>query len=264
MAAPATTSSSLSSSSSAPLRQRHSKTEKPPATPTSNEDRTTITALDVLRMAGGLLLLSSLLSYLITSTIFWGGSTAQIRRQLWLARTAILGPLELTDAELAQYDGRDAGRAVYIGLNGSIYDVSAGRERYSPGGSYGFFAGRDATRAFVTGCFGEDLTWDLRGVEEMFVPVDDDGDEGEGEEGGLTKAQVKIRREREVREAKRRVQEAVQHWEGFFRNSDRYFYVGRVVGREGWEERVERRGLCEKARGLRPKRKKGDGDGEGK
>jgi hypothetical protein len=31
----------------------------------------------------------------------------------------------------------------------------------------------EATRAFVTGCFKEDLTNDLRGVEIMFLPVED-------------------------------------------------------------------------------------------
>jgi hypothetical protein len=34
------------------------------------------------------------------------------------------------------------------------------------GGAYNIFTGRDATRAFVTGCFLEHLTHDLRGLSE--------------------------------------------------------------------------------------------------
>lgn len=35
------------------------------------------------------------------------------------------------------------------------------------------FAGADASRAFVTGCFKEDRKPDMRGVEEMYLPQDD-------------------------------------------------------------------------------------------
>ena len=46
-----------------------------------------------------------------------------------------------------------------------MYDVSANRRMYGPGGGYGFFSGKDAARAFVTGCFKEDLTHDIRGLD---------------------------------------------------------------------------------------------------
>lgn len=58
-----------------------------------------------------------------------------------------------------------------MAVNGTVYDVSAAPSTYGPGGPYHIFAGRDATRAFVTGCFQQDLTPDIRGVEEMFMPV---------------------------------------------------------------------------------------------
>ncbi|KAH0541541.1 hypothetical protein FGG08_004016 [Glutinoglossum americanum] len=232
------------------------KTSQPHTTP-DEEDKTHISLLDILRMALGLLLLSTLLSYFITSTPFWTHVPPSLTHQLALLRRRLRGPLALTDAQLARYDGSDPELPIYVAVNASIYDVSAGRAFYGPGGSYSFFAGRDASRAFVTGCFGEDLTWDLRGVEEMFLPV------GEDEEG-LSRGEVKVRREREMREAKRQVHGAVEHWVKFFEGSGKYFFVGKVVGREGWEERVERRGLCERAKELRPKRKKeGDGKEEG-
>lgn len=50
-----------------------------------------------------------------------------------------------------------------------MFDVTPGRWVYGPRGSYHFFAGRDASRAYVTGCFETHLTHDLRGlsVEEV-------------------------------------------------------------------------------------------------
>lgn len=60
-----------------------------------------------------------------------------------------------------------------MAINGTIYDVSNGRKHYGPGGSYHFFAGADASRGFVTGCFDTDRTPDMRGVEEMYLPLDD-------------------------------------------------------------------------------------------
>src|SRR5205814_4778334 len=65
------------------------------------------------------------------------------------------------------YDGTNPDLPIYLAINGTIFDVSASRHIYGPGGSYHFFAGHDATRAYVTGCFTEDITPDLRGVEEM-------------------------------------------------------------------------------------------------
>lgn len=106
---------------------------------------------------------------------------------------------------------------------------------------YSFFAGRDASRAFVTGCFEEDLVGDLRGVEEMFLGV---GEGVDGVEGGE-------RREREWRVARQMVVDTVKGWEKLFDGGKggAYFRVGKVVREEGWEERLGPvRELCEKAR----------------
>ena len=55
--------------------------------------------------------------------------------------------------------------------SGDVYDVSANRRVYGPKGSYSFFAGKDAARAFVTGCFKEDLTHDVRGLDPSQLEV---------------------------------------------------------------------------------------------
>lgn len=135
-------------------------------------------------------------------------------------------------------------------MNGSIYDVSASRHTYGPGGSYHFFAGRDAARGFITGCFQEDLTPDLRGVEEMYIPIDDP-------EEKLSKTERKIRREKDLRAAKKRVEGGISHWAEVFKgDSGRpYFWVGEIVREEGWLEKLPKRELCQDAKAGRPLRK---------
>ena len=58
-----------------------------------------------------------------------------------------------------------------LSILGKVYDVTAGRWVYGPRGTYHFFAGRDASRAYVTGCFETHLTHDVRGLtfEELQV-----------------------------------------------------------------------------------------------
>ena len=128
---------------------------------------------------------------------------------------------------------------------------------------YWFFGGRDATRAFVTGCFEEDLVGDLRGVERMFLPVGEEGEEEEEERGGEEGSgdeEGKRRREMEWRVARERVAVTVRGWEKLFDGGKggAYFRAGKVVREEGWEERLGPvRELCEKAKRGRVKRGQG-------
>ncbi|XP_077898815.1 neuferricin isoform X2 [Ictidomys tridecemlineatus] len=57
--------------------------------------------------------------------------------------------------ELARYRGRPGDPGLYLALLGRVYDVSSGRRHYEPGAPYSGFAGRDASRAFVTGDYTE-------------------------------------------------------------------------------------------------------------
>jgi predicted heme/steroid binding protein len=169
------------------------------------------------------------------------------------------GELLLTDAELSLYNGTDPSLPIYLALNGTIYDVSAGPKHYGPGGSYHFFAGKDATRAFVTGCFDTDLVGDLRGVEEMFMPLDLDEaptfEEGVDEEEKKRKrGEWKSKREQARRKAKARVREIVEQWRETYDKGKggKYFKVGRVNRPNGYEGEPKLE-LCNKAKLSRPK-----------
>jgi predicted heme/steroid binding protein len=50
-----------------------------------------------------------------------------------------------TQAELALYNGSDPTKPIYLGMNGLVYDVTAGREYYQPGGTYHWLAGKDSS-----------------------------------------------------------------------------------------------------------------------
>lgn len=75
-----------------------------------------------------------------------------------------------TPRALLEYNGEN-GQPVYLAVNKKVYDVTAGRNFYGPGGPYENFAGRDATRGLACQSFDEDmLTKDLDG------PLDDCSD----------------------------------------------------------------------------------------
>lgn len=63
----------------------------------------------------------------------------------------------MTAAELSAYNGALSDDGVttaplYICIKGRIYDVTAGERFYGPDGKYHLFVGKDATRAYATGC----------------------------------------------------------------------------------------------------------------
>ncbi|KAF4622195.1 hypothetical protein D9613_009366 [Agrocybe pediades] len=66
-----------------------------------------------------------------------------------------------TPKTLEPFNGRDGGR-ILLAINGTVFDVTAGRNFYGPNGMYGNFAGRDASRGMAKQSF------DL----EMLTPVD--------------------------------------------------------------------------------------------
>ncbi|KAG6013272.1 hypothetical protein E4U43_007381 [Claviceps pusilla] len=207
--------------------------------------------VDVLRVLSFLLIASCGLSYVISGgdSFFWGmkNKPSYLRLDWWKAQ--LNGPIYMTEQQLLAHDGRDPSKPLYLAINGTIYDVSNGRRMYGPGGSYHFFAGRDAARGFVTGCFAEDQTADLRGVEEMFLPLDDPE-----VDKAWTAAEMEQLRAEEMARAKERAYNALKHWVDFFANSKKYTMVGRVKREEGWLDKLPRRGLCAQAQQGRVKR----------
>ncbi|KIM83900.1 hypothetical protein PILCRDRAFT_24638, partial [Piloderma croceum F 1598] len=93
---------------------------------------------------------------------------------------------------LAEFDGSNEGRPIYVAIDHDVYDVSNNRGTYGPGGSYHHMAGIDAARSFATGCFATHRTHDIR---------------------GLTDSEL----------------QGLEHWKQFFANHKSYFKVGKVV-----------------------------------
>ncbi|KAK3370861.1 hypothetical protein B0T24DRAFT_627218 [Lasiosphaeria ovina] len=207
--------------------------------------------LDVLRVITFLFFASCGLSYLISSgeTFFWGMKESPNYMKMDWWKSQFRGPLYLTPAELAAFDGSDPSKPIYLAINGTIYDVSANARTYGPGGSYQYFAGCDASRAYVTGCFAEDRTPDMRGVEDMYLPLDDPAVDRH-----WTKAQLDELRAAEREEALRRVHEGLLHWVNFFASNKKYPFVGYVRRPDGWPGTEPVRRLCDVAASQRKPR----------
>ncbi|KAH7916143.1 cytochrome b5-like heme/steroid binding domain-containing protein [Hygrophoropsis aurantiaca] len=93
---------------------------------------------------------------------------------------------------LAQFDGADEDKPIYLAIDHVVYDVSSNRRTYGPGGSYHHMAGVDAARSFGTGCFATHRTHDLRGLSDSEL-------------------------------------KSVDHWKKFFTEHKSYFKVGKVI-----------------------------------
>lgn len=152
---------------------------------------------DIFRILFGILVLNFALSYYITGSPLWGNQTklTNVRYLQFEASRILRGGdyITLTDDELAKYNGVNKSLPIYVAVAGRVYDVSANPLTYGPGGPYSFFSGRDAARAFVTGCFQTDLTHDLRGLDQEKAKAD------------------------------------VAGWQRFFDKNHKYWYVGQVV-----------------------------------
>lgn len=131
------------------------------------EDHEKFGVVDLIRLLGGVLLLNALASYWFTNSTMWGvklGRYLDLRYYQYL----ITGEkLNITMGELLLFDGSDPKLPIYVGVNGVLFDVTASRNVYGPGGSYHGFAGNDGARLFHNGCFHrkDQLTYDLRGLD---------------------------------------------------------------------------------------------------
>lgn len=80
-----------------------------------------------------------------------------------------------TGAELKNFDGRPGSKGLYLAILGLVFNVKKGKKHYGPGGGYEFFAGCDASRAFVSGDFSEvGLTDDITDLTPAdYIGLDD-------------------------------------------------------------------------------------------
>lgn len=111
--------------------------------------------------------------------------------------------------------------AVQIAILGDVYDVSEGRRIYGPGGYYSFFSGRDASRAYVTGCFKTHLTYDVRDFDDQQMSVSArrrsqagrDQIKNDAADSGLYSVDL----------------QGLMAWKDFYDKHAKYYKVGRVV-----------------------------------
>lgn len=60
-----------------------------------------------------------------------------------------------TKQTLSEFNGEDVNKDIYLGILGSVYDVSRGKKFYGGGCTYSMFAGKDASALFISGDFTE-------------------------------------------------------------------------------------------------------------
>lgn len=72
-----------------------------------------------------------------------------------------------TPEEIAEYDGSNPDKPIYMAVKGVVFDVTSGKDFYGKGKSYNVLVGKDATRAVALWSLEEkDLTHDVTGLTE--------------------------------------------------------------------------------------------------
>ncbi|PRP73412.1 progesterone binding protein [Planoprotostelium fungivorum] len=82
---------------------------------------------------------------------------------------------KFTLEELAQFNGSDASKPIYVAIKGTVFDVSSKPEMYGPGKSYNVFAGKDGSRGLgKSSTKPEDAIADTTGMTASELKVLDD------------------------------------------------------------------------------------------
>ncbi|RUS25659.1 hypothetical protein BC938DRAFT_471824 [Jimgerdemannia flammicorona] len=163
-----------------------SQRKKPATSPSGPDSETDISlksnesgslVFTVLKVFVWIVVMFFFCSYLVTETWTWGYEGKYTNLKRYIPKNELV----LSEEQLKVYDGSDPNLPIYIAIDGEVFDVTEGRGYYGPvrasywnvvlGGSYHQFAGRDAARAWVTGCFETHLTHDLRGLTEEQMKV---------------------------------------------------------------------------------------------
>ncbi|KAG7962196.1 hypothetical protein I3843_09G053300 [Carya illinoinensis] len=79
---------------------------------------------------------------------------------------------DMTEQQLRAYNGSDSNKPILMAIKGQIYDVSSSRMFYGPGGPYGMFAGREASRALALLSFNpQDINGNLEGLDDSELEI---------------------------------------------------------------------------------------------
>ncbi|KAF8134467.1 cytochrome b5-like heme/steroid binding domain-containing protein [Boletus edulis] len=80
-----------------------------------------------------------------------------------------------TLGQLAEYDGSDASKPIYVSIKGDVFDVTRKRDVYGHGGSYNIFAGKDGSKGLgMSSLTPEDAVPDYSALPENERKVLDD------------------------------------------------------------------------------------------
>jgi len=146
--------------------------------------------LGLLKFLAVVLVMILLAGKVSTGSYTWDYETKWIQLKTYIPTDQRL----FTDNLLIQFDGsnEDKEKPILLAIDHDVYDVTSNAKTYGPGGSYHLMAGKDAARAYGTGCFKEHRTHDLRGLDEKELA-------------------------------------GVEHWKKFFAEHKSYKKVGKIV-----------------------------------
>ncbi|WVQ82471.1 hypothetical protein IAT38_004600 [Cryptococcus sp. DSM 104549] len=122
------------------------------------------------------------------------GKMAQAGASVMSAPATELAPPKndpITAAQLAEHDGANPSKGIWVAIKGRVFDVSNKAEMYGPGKGYNIFAGKDASKGL--------------GMSSL------DPKDAVADYSGLNEAQMKT----------------LDQWESFFEK--RYNVIGQVV-----------------------------------
>ncbi|KAJ7779805.1 progesterone binding protein [Mycena metata] len=80
-----------------------------------------------------------------------------------------------TLAQLAEFDGSDPAKPIYVSIKGTVFDVTPKADVYGAGRSYNIFAGKDGSKGLgMSSLKPEDAVPDYRDLNEAHRKVLDD------------------------------------------------------------------------------------------
>ncbi|SCV99371.1 LAFE_0A01706g1_1 [Lachancea fermentati] len=110
------------------------------------------TALDIMRMSAGLVLLACVLGKVLTGSALWGWNWH--KEAVSLEPSAFWSdfelPVEFTPLQLGEFSGDRASseKPILLAIRSKVFDVSARPSMYGSWGPYRKFTGKDCSRAF--------------------------------------------------------------------------------------------------------------------